>query len=98
MTTEQSVPERLAIRVLRSADCALRSTDGELVASELSGVLSGLRRKTSQTRPNDFNNKQNQTLTQKTERLSLLAKARSSFPSFLRTWRIRQIPLKHYAK
>jgi hypothetical protein len=31
MTTERSVPERLAIRVLRSADCALRSTDGELV-------------------------------------------------------------------
>jgi hypothetical protein len=31
MTTERSVRERFAIRVLRSADCALRSTDGELV-------------------------------------------------------------------
>jgi hypothetical protein len=31
MTTERSVRERLAIRVLRSAECALRSTDGELV-------------------------------------------------------------------
>jgi hypothetical protein len=98
MTTERSVPERLAIRVLRSADCALRSTDGELVASEFSGVVSGLRRKTCQARPNEFNNKQNQTLTQKAERLSLLAKVRSSFPSFIRTWRIRQIPLKRCAK
>jgi hypothetical protein len=32
MTTEGSVRERFAIRVLRSADCALRSTDGELVS------------------------------------------------------------------
>ena len=31
VTTERSGPERLAIRVLRSADFALRSTDGELV-------------------------------------------------------------------
>ena len=31
MTTERSVRERFAIRVLRSADRALRSTDGELV-------------------------------------------------------------------
>jgi hypothetical protein len=31
MTTEGSVRERFAIRVLRSADCALRFTDGELV-------------------------------------------------------------------
>jgi hypothetical protein len=31
MTTERSVRERFAIRVPRSADCALRSTDGELV-------------------------------------------------------------------
>src|SRR5271169_5134738 len=38
---------------------------------------------TNQTRPNEFNNKQNQTLTLKAERLSLLAKARLSFPSFI---------------
>ena len=31
MTTERSVRERFAIRVPRSADCALRPTDGELV-------------------------------------------------------------------
>jgi hypothetical protein len=31
MTIERSVRERFAIRVLRSADCALRSADGELV-------------------------------------------------------------------
>ncbi len=31
MTTERSVRGRFAIRVLQSADCALRSTDGELV-------------------------------------------------------------------
>ena len=52
---------------------------------------------TSQTRPNEFNNKQNQTLTLKAERLSLLAKACLSFPSFIRSWRIRQIPLRHCA-
>ena len=34
MTTERSVQERFAIRVLRSADCALRSTDGELLRKE----------------------------------------------------------------
>ncbi len=31
MTTERSVPERLAIRVLRSADVRLWFTNGELV-------------------------------------------------------------------
>jgi hypothetical protein len=31
MTTERSVQERFAIRILPSADCALRSTDGEFV-------------------------------------------------------------------
>jgi hypothetical protein len=31
MTTERSVGELFAIRVLRSADCALRSTNGELL-------------------------------------------------------------------
>jgi hypothetical protein len=30
MTTDRSAPERLAIRVLRPADCALWCTDGEL--------------------------------------------------------------------
>jgi len=61
-------------------------------ASELFGVVSGFRRKASQTRPNAFTNEQNQALTLKAERLSPLAKAGSSFPSLIRTWRIRQIP------
>jgi hypothetical protein len=47
----------------------------KVLLSELFGVVSGLRRKTSQTRPNEFNNKQNRTFTLKAERLSLLAKA-----------------------
>jgi hypothetical protein len=66
-------------------DPQTNSADGDIQVTELFGVVSRLRKR-ARLDQNEFNNKQNQTLTLKAERLSLLAKARLSLPSFIRTF------------